>query len=58
MYFVNSPDNEFKLGYSLSKSMRIPEMTIDNKGIQPDYYIDKSIPKYKWIEFVSNVLNE
>ncbi len=58
MYFVNSPDNEFKLGYCLSKSMRIPEMTIDNKGIQPDYYIDKSIPKYKWIEFVSNVLNE
>ncbi len=58
MYFVNSPDNEFKLGYSLSKSMRIPEMTIDNKGIQPDYYIDKSIPKHKWIEFVSKVLNE
>ena len=58
MYFVNSPDNQFKLGYSLSKSMRIPDLIIDNKGIQPDYYVDKSIPKYKWIEFVSKVLNE
>ena len=58
MYFVNSPDNEFKLGYCISRSMRIPDMAIDNKGIQPDYYIDKSIPKYKWIEFVSKILNE
>ncbi|MFQ5752277.1 MAG: S41 family peptidase [bacterium] len=58
IYFVNSPCNEFQLGYSLSRSMRIPEMAIDDKGIQPDYYIDKSIPKYKWVEFVTNALNE
>ena len=58
MYFVKSPCEEFELGYSLSRSMRIPEMTIDDKGIQPDYYIDKSIPKYKWIEFVTKSLNE
>lgn len=58
MYFVKSPCNEFELGYSLSKSMRIPEMTIDDKGIQPDYYIDKEIPKYEWIKYVSEVLDE
>lgn len=58
MYGVESPDGDFKLGYSLSKSMRVPEMTIDDKGIQPDYYIDKSIPKYEWIEFVVKSLNE
>ncbi|AZA83605.1 peptidase S41 [Chryseobacterium lactis] len=58
MYFVNSPCNEFKLGYSLSKSFRIPDMAIDGKGIQPDYFIDKTIPDYKWIEFVNGVLNE
>ncbi|MBL4670076.1 MAG: peptidase S41 [Flavobacteriales bacterium] len=58
MYFVKSPCEEFELGYSLSRSMRIPEMTIDNKGIQPDYYIDKSIPKYEWIDFVAKLLNE
>jgi hypothetical protein len=58
MNFVKSPSNEFELGYSLSKSFRIPDMTIDNKGIQPDYYIDESIPKYKWVEFVNDIVNE
>lgn len=57
MYFVNSPCNNLKLGYSLTKSLRIPEMTIDNKGIQPDYYISKDIPKQDWIEFVTEILN-
>ena len=57
MYFVKSPCEEFELGYSLSKSRRIPEMTIDDKGIQPDYYIDKEIPKYEWIKFVIERLN-
>ena len=58
MYFVKSPCEEFELGYSLTKSMRIPEMTIDDKGIQPDYYIDKEIPKYEWIKHVTEILNE
>ncbi len=58
MHFVVSPDGNFQLGYCLSKSMRIPEMTIDDKGIQPDYYIDKDISKYSWIEFVEETLNE
>lgn len=58
MYFVASPCNEFKLGYSLSKSFRIPDMAIDGKGIQPDYFIDKTIPDYQWIDHVSDILNE
>lgn len=58
MYFVASPCNEFELGYCLSKSMRIPEMTIDEKGIAPDYYIDRDIPKYHWIDFVTQILNQ
>jgi len=57
MYFVESPCKEFQLGYSLSRSMRIPNFTIDEKGIQPDYYLDKSIPQYEWTEFVSKILN-
>ena len=56
MYFVESPCKEFQLGYSLSRSMRIPDFTIDEKGIQPDYYLDKSIPQYEWTEFVSKIL--
>lgn len=58
MYFVNSPCGELELGYCLSRSMRIPEMTIDDKGIQPDYYMDKTIPVYQWIDFVAESLKE
>jgi hypothetical protein len=58
MYFVKSPCKDYELGYSLTKSMRIPEMTIDDKGIQPDFYVDKEIPKYEWIKFVTEILNE
>ena len=57
MYFVESPCKEFQLGYSLSRSMRIPDFTIDEKGIQPDYYLDKGIPLYEWTEHVNNILN-
>jgi C-terminal processing protease CtpA/Prc len=58
MYFVPSPCNEFKLGYCISKSLRVPEMAIDGRGIQPDYYIDKTIPTYKWIAFVYETLRQ
>jgi hypothetical protein len=57
MYYVPSPCNEFELGYSLSRSMRIPDFTIDGKGLQPDFYLDRSIPLYDWTEHVSNILN-
>ena len=57
MYFVPSPCKEFELGYSLSRSMRIPDFTIDGKGLQPDFYLDRSIPLYEWTEYVNTVLN-
>ena len=57
MYFVESPCKEFQLGYSLSRSRRIPDFTIDEKGIQPDFYLDKSIPQYEWTNYVSSMLN-
>lgn len=58
MYFIDSPDKAFKLGYCLSKSYRIPDMAIDGKGIMPDYYIDKSIPDEQWLSFVQNILEQ
>lgn len=58
MNFVPSPCNQFQLGYCLSKSLRIPDMAIDDKGLQPDYYIDKAIPKYKWVDYVQTILNQ
>jgi len=57
MYAVISPSKEFKLGYSLSKSYRIPAMTIDDKGIQPDYYFDKTIKPYEWIDKTIEILD-
>ena len=58
MYFVNSPNNEFKLGYCLSKSKRIPDMAIDGKGIMPDYFIDKTIPDSQWLDFVQKIVEQ
>ncbi|MEL6627589.1 MAG: S41 family peptidase [Bacteroidota bacterium] len=58
MYFVRSPCEDLELAYSLSRSMRIPHMTIDEKGIQPDYYIDDEIPNHEWVQYVSDILNQ
>ena len=58
MNSVRSPCNDFELGYCLSKSYRIPDMAIDDVGIQPDFYINKQIPKYEWVKFVTKVLNK
>jgi len=57
MNYLNSPSGEFKLVFGVSKSYRIPDMTIDNKGIQPDYYMDNEIQEYNWIEYVNKILN-
>jgi len=57
MFSVKSPCNDLELGYCLSKSYRIPDFTIDGKGLQPDYYLDKTIPKYEWINFVNKILS-
>ena len=57
MYFVESPCKDFQLGYSLSKSMRIPDFMIDERGVQPDYYLDKSIPRHEWTDYVNKILN-
>lgn len=57
MHYVTSPSKEFELWYGLTKSYRIPEMTIDGKGIQPDYYFDKTIKPYEWIDKTIEILN-
>ena len=57
MFSVKSPCNNLELGYCLTKSYRIPDFAIDGIGIQPDYYIDETIPKYEWIEYVNNIIS-
>ena len=58
MYYVPSPCNQFELGYCLTRSLRIPGMEIDGKGLQPDFYIDSSILKHEWVGFVNEILDE
>lgn len=57
-YSVNSPCNEFKLWYGLSKSLRIPDLTIDDIGLQPDYFLDKSIPDWEWIQYTMELMEK
>lgn len=57
MYNITSPDGKFTLWYCMSKSLRVPDNTIDNKGIAPDFYIDKTIPKDKWLPYVAGVMH-
>jgi Periplasmic protease len=58
LYSVESPCKELRLSYCLSRSRRIPDMAIDDIGIQPDFFIDKSIPDYKWVDFAVEILNQ
>ncbi|SDE01430.1 S41 family peptidase [Niabella drilacis] len=51
-----SPGNEFVLTYATTKSLRLPGFMVDASGIQPDYFIDESIPGIGWIPFVQQTL--
>jgi hypothetical protein len=53
---LTSPDGRFELGYSISKSHRLPDYPIDGIGIQPDFFIDSEFRPLEWIEYVRNVL--
>ena len=37
------PSGKFELEYPTSRSLRLPEYSIDNVGIKPDYYIPKEV---------------
>jgi hypothetical protein len=56
MHFVKSPCGEYELGYCLSKSKRLPHYVLDERGIQPDYFISEDVPGYHWVSFVKSIL--
>ena len=58
MYYIESPCKELLFGYCLSRSLGLPEMTIDDIGLLPDFYLDKTIPQHKWVEFVNEIINQ
>lgn len=58
LFLAYSPEEDFVLVYALSKSLRIPDLLVDDIGIQPDFFIDDEIPRSEWIDYVAKVLNE
>ena len=56
--YVTSPCKEFELCYGITRSLRLPDMAIDETGIVPDFYLDEAIPQHKWVEFVNDILNQ
>lgn len=54
---VDSPDGRYRLSYTTSLSARVPGLAIDDIGLQPDYYLDPTIPDCRWVEHVNEALN-
>ncbi len=50
-YYTLSPDKEVVLVFTLSR--RIDNMSIDDIGIQPDFFLDSSTHRFDWIEYVT-----
>jgi hypothetical protein len=56
VHVVDFPNGLFKMMYSMTASFRIPDFPIDGIGIQPDFYIDDTIPEEDWIYFVQSTM--
>ncbi len=53
---VDSPSGSFTLYYAMSRSYRVPDLIIDDRGIQPDHFLDDGIPDEEWVPYVQGVL--
>ena len=51
-----SPTGDFLFEYCISRSLRIPEMAVDDMGIHPDFYLDRTIPEDQWVDVVQETL--
>lgn len=58
MYSIKDPCNEYELGYCLSRSKRIPQYILDDRGLQPDYFISNETPGFKWVTYVKQILEQ
>lgn len=56
MLKTQSPDGNFTVKYGSSKNLRVHELKIDDVGILPDYYIDRTIPDAEWLQYVIDIL--
>lgn len=56
VHIVDFPNGLFQLIYTMTASYRIPDFPIDGIGIQPDFYIDDTIPEEEWIYYVQSTM--
>ena len=55
----NSPDGKYSLTLTLTVTQNKAEgYGIDGIGIQPDFYIDDSVPEDQWVNYVLSIIEE
>lgn len=57
MVEAKEPAGNFIFEYCISRSLRIPEFPVDDMGLHPDFYLDRSIPENEWVDYVSTILS-
>ncbi|MCT1531968.1 S41 family peptidase [Sphingobacterium daejeonense] len=57
MNSARSPSGIFEIWYCISRSLRLPNMPIDDIGIQPDFYLDPTIQQKDWVSFVIDTIH-
>ena len=55
--FLESPCGEIWLRYSNARFANLPGLIFDDIGIQPDFFIDNTVPDYRWVEHVTEIMN-
>jgi len=56
MSFAPSPCGKYYLAYAMSRSVRIPHFTVDDIGLQPDFYMDDEISDNDWVKYAQDIL--
>ena len=56
VHVVEFPNGLFQLTYSMTARIGLPVFSIDGVGIQPDYFLDDTIPEEDWIYFVKSTI--
>ena len=56
VHIVEFPNGLFQLTYSMTARIGLPVFSIDGVGIQPDYFLDDTIPEEDWIYFVKSTI--
>ena len=53
---IKSPCGQIRLIYTALSAPTAKEFPFDYIGIQPDFLIDSSIPDYKWVDYINEIM--